>query len=150
MICITGVPGSGKTTLSEALSKKGVTICNTDEIAAKLGCLSEGEVDVDCLEKNADFSGYDFVESHYSHLLNCEHVIILECDEQLLRKRMERRGYSEHKILENIDAQFSGTIYYEALQRLPSNRIYTINTTDMEPGAVVESVMAALSKARKR
>lgn len=150
MICITGVPATGKTTISGILSKKGLVVCDANEKAINCGCLEDGEVDIDCLERNADFSGCDAIGSHYSHLLRCDQVFILQCDEHMLRERMRKRGYAEQKITENIDAQISGVLYFEALQRIPSTRIFKIDTTEMDPDSAAEYVMATLTKARKR
>jgi adenylate kinase len=124
MICITGIPGTGKTTICKMLNENGIACHELNRIAMEFGALTGDTVDIDVLRKNYTCS--EVVESHYSHLLECKYVIILEDDERQLIKRMLARGYPEEKIMENIDAQRSGVIYFEAIDRLPANHIYTV------------------------
>lgn len=131
-MCISGVPGTGKTSLCRYLADKGLQCHSADEIALRVGCMDGETVDVDCL--NSRISDLPVVEGHYSHLLQCRRVLILTCREDILEKRLAERGYSLHKIMENLDVQRSGTIYFEALDRLPSTMIREVDTscTDLE------------------
>ncbi len=132
LICISGIPGTGKSTICNLLNDLGYTCVEGNALAVKYGCLSGDEVDVDCLSdrmRSDNFKG--IVAAHYAHLLPCNIVIILEADESALRQRMMDRGYSPEKIDENLDAQRSDTIYAESLERLPANRIFRIRNADL-------------------
>ncbi len=90
--------------------------------------IKDREIEVSVLE--SIHINVDFVESHMSHLLpDTSGVIILECDEGILRERMKERRYSKAKIEENLEAQRSETIFSESLDKLPRNRILIIDAT---------------------
>ena len=67
------------------------------------------------------------VEGHFAHLMdNMDHIIVLRCDPRELRKRMEKRNYSEIKIKENLEAEALGLIYSEACANIKNNESYLI------------------------
>lgn len=131
MICISGVPKTGKTTICKLLNLNNIPCENLDSLATELGCLRDGEVDVERLAEKLPEKRV--VESHYSHLLSCDFVIILSTDEMVLENRMREAGYDLGKIAENIDAQRSEIIFSEALEKVPRNRIFLIETGDRTP-----------------
>ena len=49
MICLSGIPGTGKTTICRMLRESGINCASADETAEKDGCLKDEEVDIDCL-----------------------------------------------------------------------------------------------------
>lgn len=131
-LCISGIPGTGKSTVCDALERMGYKCSHLNEISEKLGCNENGEVDVDCLQKKIQ-ENLDVAESHYSHFLECSITVILECDPNIIRERLKAREYPESKISENIEVQECDIIYYEALERIPSGRIYRIDCTGYDP-----------------
>lgn len=135
-LCITGVPGTGKSTVCKLLNEMGFECHHLSSISERLGCVDNDIVDVDCLNA-ALKEDLSIAESHYSHLLNCNTVVILECETSVLRSRLKDRGYTEEKIAQNVEAQDSDVIFYETLERLPSTNIIKINTTHLEPEQVV-------------
>ncbi len=138
-VCISGVPGTGKTTICDILSDRGYSCKHLDVVAASAGCLHGDEVDIERL--NSQRIEAFAVEGHYAHLLDCRLVIILECGEIDLRKRLLSRGYPKSKIDENVDVQLSGILYFEALDRLPAGRILRIDTCSMGADEVVERII---------
>ena len=131
MWCITGVPGSGKTTICKLLNERGISCTNALDLPGSSRCIEGGEVDTDCLgliirQQNS----HAVIESHFSHLLGCDSIIILERGEEGTAGELEGRKYSREKISENIDALRSDTIYYEALEKLPSGRIHRIKVEE--------------------
>ncbi len=144
LICITGIPGTGKTSLCRMLNLNGIKCTGLNRIAERSGLIFNGVVDVDRLATVHIES--DIVESHYSHFMNCSHVIILVEDEDVLRRRMELRGYSKEKIDENLDAQRAHTIYYEALDRLPAGHIFIIEEKSRDLESVFCDITSILSK----
>lgn len=142
-VCITGIPGTGKSTACDILTLQGYKCMHLDSLSEELGCIDRGVVDVDCL--NGKYSGScDFAESHYSHMLNCRKVVILECSPDTLRNRIQDRGYSEAKIAENLESQDSDIIYQEALDRHPAGRIFRIAIDALSPEEVAARLESVL------
>ncbi|MCL4451011.1 MAG: AAA family ATPase [Candidatus Thermoplasmatota archaeon] len=142
MICITGPPKSGKTSICAELNGRGIECKSADRIAESLGCLEGGIVDIDCMNDKM-LSLPRVIEGHYSHLLRCDYVIVLKTDPSVLEDRMRLAGYSKEKISENIDASEIGIFESEALERLPLRRIVTCDLTGM---SIPESVLAVMNK----
>lgn len=130
MISITGVPGSGKTYLSSRLRERGFHVTGLNEVAREHGCITYDIIDIECLKSVIASLNPQIAEAHYSHLLPCNAVIMVEASENVLRERLRHRGYSDFKIEENIAALLSDSIFYEALDRLPRNRIMIVNTSN--------------------
>ncbi len=142
MICITGPPRSGKTTICNELSKAGIKCDSADMIAESLGCMGDGTVDIDCMKEKMRTLPR-VLEGHYSHLLICSFVIILKVDMAVLEERMILSGYSREKIAENLDAAEIDVFHSEALDQLPSGRIVTCDLTGK---SVAESVTIVMNK----
>jgi len=138
MICISGIPGTGKTTICKMLNENNLKCINLNDIAYKYSLINDDMVDIDSLKKIK--IDYNIVESHYSHLINCDYVIILKDNEDKLINRMKKRGYNDSKINENIDAQRSDAIYYEALDHLPENHIFIINEDSSDINTIFNKV----------
>jgi adenylate kinase len=140
MICITGPPKSGKTTICAELNRNGIECISADSLADSLGCLENGTVDIDCLnDKMRLFPRV--IESHYSHLLKCDYVIILKNDSSTLEERMILAGYSREKIAENIEASEIEIFQSEALDSLPAGRIATCDLSGKNISECVSAVM---------
>lgn len=134
MICITGVPGSGKTTVSRKLKDMGFNCIRAEEIKGYSECIEADQVDVDCLKgKLSSMETKDLiVESHYSHLLGCDLILILERSIEEVRKTLVDRGYTVEKINDNLDALMSDSIYYESLESLPAPLIKKITVKEYD------------------
>ena len=132
MISITGIPGSGKSSVCSYLRNSGYDCRNILEIDEARDCLENDEMDIDCLRDRIKWEGKPciIIEGHYSHLLPCEMVFILERDEAETGKTLLQRGYSKEKVEENLDALRSDIIYQEALELLPSSRIHRIKVVE--------------------
>ena len=133
IICISGIPGTGKTTVCRKMNDLGHPCVEGNELATRYGCISGDQVDIDCLSDHLLMDRFHgIIAAHYAHLLPCDVVIILEADESKLRERMKARGYPDEKIEENLDAQRSDVIYSESLDLIPSTRIFRINNEDLD------------------
>ena len=150
VICITGTPGTGKTTLSKKLAKR----------------LDYEYVDVSRLiEKNRLFSGYDrkrkccivdtkrlnefliqsiiknskkslIIDSHLSHHLPKKYVdlcIVAKCDLKELQRRLKKKGYNKEKIRENLDCEIFDICLNEAKENKHKIRVvYTDRKSDLD------------------
>jgi len=128
IIALTGTPGSGKTTLAEALSQKGLSIASAQEIAERHQCiLGKDEqrnsmiIDTDCLD--TVLSSYDpvsdclIIEGHIAQVLKTvKYVIVLRCHPNVLTKRLQEKYWPEKKIKENIASEVLGVILSEAIE----------------------------------
>ncbi|WMT54711.1 hypothetical protein [Acidiplasma sp.] len=130
------------------LNYSGIQCASLNEVLKNTGIISDGIVDIDQLRRLE--LKYDVVESHYSHMIHCKYVIIIKDDENILRKRMEQRGYGNEKINENIEAQRSDIIYYEALDLLPENHIFTVNARGMDINELYDTVKKLINELLKK
>ncbi|MDR1820408.1 MAG: adenylate kinase family protein [Methanobrevibacter sp.] len=136
VICITGTPGVGKTTISkllnEKLLKKGFksNLSFINEIAINhdltLGYDEEkgfNVVDICKLDKKfseiiADENTENeivIVDGHLSHFCSrCDKVIVLRVKPDVLKKRLIKRNYSENKVKDNLESEVLAICSYEA------------------------------------
>lgn len=151
MICITGSPGSGKSTVAAVRRSMGFTVHNVLDLPGSMECVSHGEADIECLRAVADrFCNHgDFIEGHYSHLLNCDFVIVLDRNEEHVRSELASRGYDNSKIMENLDAMRCDLYFSESLELLPRSRIKRVSVTEGSPestAVMVEKAAAELEQ----
>lgn len=143
MISITGIPGAGKTTVCRELNARGIKCLGALDVPGAEACNDKGEVDTECLRVKISHSPVHIqvVEGHFSHLLGCSSVIILERDEEVVRKELVQRGYPAIKIEENIDVQRADILYQEALALTPATRIHRVKVVE---GSFTKTVDACL------
>lgn len=70
------------------------------------------------------------IDSHLSHYLpksQVELCIVTKCDLKELKKRLKKRGYSENKIRNNLDAEIFDVCLIEAKEK--GHKIKIIDTT---------------------
>jgi len=145
LIALTGTPGVGKTTTAEILRKRGYKVLSVNELAEEFDCIIGEEhgckiVDVEELaEKVKELrNGLVILEGHLSHLLNPDMIIVLRCNPLELKKRLESKGWSEEKVLENVEAELTDVILIEALDG--SENVYEIDTTNLSAEEVADIV----------
>lgn len=147
-IALTGTPGTGKSTVANLLPYK-VTDLNAlvksglnQGFDPERGCL---EADMDGLAKRLeelDTEEISILEGHFSHYFARE-AVVLRLSPRLLRQRLEARGYSEKKILENLEAEALDVILVEAIEFC--SRVSEIDTTNKSPSEVAELVVNAIA-----
>ncbi len=151
VVAITGTPGTGKTTVAKILRERGYTVLSVNELAEKLDCIvGEDEgckiVDVERLREKINSvlpNGIVFLEGHLSHLLNPKKVIVLRCNPLELKRRLESKGWSEEKVLENVEAELIDSILVEALELC--DEVYEIDTTSLSPEEVANAIEGIVS-----
>ena len=83
-------------------------------------------------------------EGHVTHLLDgADKVIVLRVHPEILKGRLEARGYSESKIRENLEAEALGVCSAEAFEKY-SNSACEIDITDStidEAVSLIEGVI---------
>ncbi len=145
LIALTGTPGVGKTTVARVLMKRGYRVLSVNELAEKFNCVIGEEegckvVDVEKLaeEVRKIVRGVTIVEGHLSHLLKPNVAIVLRCNPIELKRRLESKGWSEEKVLENVEAELIDVILVEALEEV--GEVYEIDTTNSSPDEVANAV----------
>jgi len=157
VIVVTGVPGTGKTTLSKLLAKKlSFYYLDVNKIISKYK-LSEGYdrkrqtkiIDVNKLNKklineiksiqksNKTYKYGKFkeikgiiIDSHLSHYLPRKYAdfcIVTKCGIKELNKRLKKKKFHQSKIKENIEAEIFDVCLNEAKER--KHKIITADTT---------------------
>ncbi len=132
IIVITGTPGTGKTRLSELLSKRiKADVVSVSEFVKKRHLYESYDrslktyiVDEKRLSKELEhyvrkrFKDKDvIIEGHLSHYLKKSLVdlcIVLKCSITELNKRLSKRNYSRAKIKENLESEIFGICEEEA------------------------------------
>ena len=156
VIYISGTPCTGKTTLANRLSDKFddiFSISINDFVGEHDLILGEDPdkcykiIDIEGLdEKLNDYiksnisEGIVLVEGHVSHLCSyCDKCIILRLKPDILKERLESRGYSENKVLENLEAEILDVCSVEAYQK-HNNKVNELDTSDLGVDEVLSLV----------
>ena len=145
---LTGTPGTGKTTVGDALE------CNfrvvhlhelIEEPRFRVGKDQERDTivaDVDALSAwLADQPDELLVESHLAHLLPVDRVVVLRCHPDRLDERLQARaGMTSAKREENIEAERLDLILSEAIDQHGMDAVFEVDTTDRDAPRVAKIV----------
>jgi len=155
IIAIAGSPGTGKTSVSNALK----SILDASIISLKDFIDSHGLVDSWDAEKDTRIVDEErlrdallkeiaelWQETNISWLIidglladviadKCDHAVVLRLHPSVMQERLVARGYSERKIAENVQAEILGTSTFH-MQESRGNDFLDIDTT----GKSVEDV----------
>ncbi len=141
-VALTGTPGTGKSAVGAALSRRGVPVLSLNAEAARAGLLGARdqrrgsfEVDVHALDRAVSKRAKAFpqaaplvLEGHLAHFLSVDCALVLRCPPPLLARRLRRRGWAEPKVRENVCAEAVGVIATEAVERLGVRRVFEFST----------------------
>ena len=153
-ITISGTPGTGKTAVAKILAKKlNVRLIDTEYLVKKYKIKTSIDkkrktkiIDTKKLakavRKEAKVTDLLIFEGHLSHFVPADLTIILRTSPVELEKRLKKKGWSEKKIKENIEAEAIGVISSEA------NGI-EIDTTKKSPKTVASVIVKLLNKPTK-
>jgi len=150
-VSITGVPGTGKTTISELVGKAlGMKVVHLAELAKKEGCFKGFDrwrnsrvVNVEKLKKIVKKQDKVIFESHFAELIPADLVIVLRLDPYELMERLLNRRYSKKKAMENALAE--ALDYYTPRK---GKKVIEIDTTGMTPYEIVKKVVKAVKQKR--
>ncbi|AIF69927.1 kinase [Palaeococcus pacificus DY20341] len=157
IIAVSGTPGVGKTTVSKLLAEKlGYEYVNIKDFAIARGMGEkvgeELELDIDELSRAVEEELKDrnvVLDSHLSHLLPADQVIILRAHPKIVGERLSERGYSKQKLSENVEAELVDVCLVEAIEK--HENVIEVDTTSKTPAEVVDEILELLNKGiRKR
>ncbi|MFB6251903.1 MAG: adenylate kinase family protein [Halobellus sp.] len=155
-IALTGTPGTGKTTVADLVEQRlGLDVLHLNDAIREADLFAERDVERDSLVVDLDAvgswvqeaqsdDGKSLIDSHLSHLLDVDNVVILRCHPEELKPRLRDRGESEASVAENAESEALDVILAEAVERHGEDSIWEINTTDRSPEAVADDVAAAV------
>ncbi len=152
IVAVTGTPGTGKTSISRELGDlMDIDVIDITEFAKERGLGEQGEefeVDVSemvsALEQDLEGGQDALLEGHLAHHFPADHCVVLRCDPQVLRKRLEERDYSREKIDENLEAEAMDLILQEAVREQES--IIELDTTGLKPAEAAEELAGKIRK----
>ncbi|MEM4573532.1 MAG: adenylate kinase family protein [Candidatus Caldarchaeum sp.] len=138
IIWITGTPGVGKTTIGKMIAKLYRYRCiDLPEFVTQTGV---GEVKPDgivvdvrklrgtlarMVEDDTVFSGHIVVKLPGRR----QKCIVLRCNPLKLANRLRRRGYSSDKVVENVEAEFVGVVYLDAVKQFGHRNVVQVDVT---------------------
>ncbi len=141
--CLTGTPGTGKSTIARILQRTGVPVIEIEPFARTRGIYSyieDGEtlvVDESELAKGLEAYLMDRREAllvgHLSHhYRDADRVVVLRTEPSRLERRLRRKGWARQKISENVEAEALDICLCEALE-IHGRKVSEIDTTDISP-----------------
>ncbi|MGB9965933.1 adenylate kinase family protein [Halobacterium hubeiense] len=153
-VAVTGTPGTGKTTATEHLDT-ALEVVHLNDVIDEEGLYTEVDeardskvADLDAVRDYLEGRDDVLVESHLSHLLDADRVVVLRCAPGELEQRLVERGEPAEKAEENAESEALDVILSEAVQRHGREHVYEIDTTDRDPEAVADDIEAVLADER--
>lgn len=161
MILITGVPGTGKTTISKLLSKKinakhielsyyakekkliiGKDIERDTQIVNLFEVKKQLEKEIHGSEESIVIDGHYAQDVVVSELVN--QIFVLRRAPWIIKEDLVKRGYQPDKIWENVESELLGTCLVEALENFKESQVCEIDTSDQTPKETLEVIMNIL------
>jgi adenylate kinase len=154
IISITGTPKTGKTSVAKTLAKKlGWRLVSLNQLAedkefylgydrsrkSRIVDIKKLQLEVSKLSRQHKNL---ILESHYSHDMPCDVVVILRTNPGELRKRMQKCGWPKKKTEENVEAEIMEVVREEALEKVRA--VLEIDTTGKKPEWVAEQIARKL------
>jgi adenylate kinase len=125
LVAISGTPGSGKTSVCEKLREDGYEVVDLNKLAFEtesvVGVDPERDVDIvdtDALREKVKELKNDlvFLDGHFSHLMGVDLSIVLRCNPDELKKRLEAKNWNKEKVRENVEAEAVDAITVESVE----------------------------------
>lgn len=150
-VALTGTPGTGKTTAAQQASLP-LEVVDLNELIQEadftIGADADRETtiaDLDAISAHLDDRDDVLIESHLSHLLSVDRVIVLRCAPHVIEERLSERGEPPATVSENAESEALDVILAEAVDRHGLDSVYEIETTDASPEDVARRIEAVVA-----
>ena len=159
MFALTGTPGTGKSTISKILRKRGISVLDLNRWIRKNYPHKENEkcIEVDLKKLNRIASCHSafstlhaplIIEGHLSHHLKLvDKIIVLRCAPTELLKRLKKKKYSQKKIKDNLLVEALDIILHESL--VTGKTVFEIDTTKKSVSKVAEEIKKIVTGKKK-
>lgn len=169
-VVVTGTPGTGKTTATEALDvpvlhlndairereelteghdeERDSIIVDLDAVAAYIGEWEDEQNEDEAEQEDADAETV-VVESHLAHQFGADRVVVLRCRPDVLEERLLERGESEASARENRESEALDVVLSEAVETHGPEAVYEIDATDATPVETTAEIEAVLTGERE-
>lgn len=142
---ITGTPGTGKTSVAKVLRERGYDVLDMTQYIKDNGLREEYDAErdtysVDVERLNDSLAEMDdcLFEGHLAHFMDVDVIIVMRCHPDVLAQRLRKRGYSDAKVRENVEAELLDIILYESVESdIPT---YVVDTSAGDPESSCDSV----------
>jgi adenylate kinase len=153
IISITGTPGTGKTSVSKKLEKKGYKIVDLNTLCKEKkffeGFDKKRDSQIINIEKLDDYiskikpeNEIWILDSHISHLLkSVDKVFLLRCHPNKLKNRLKDKNWMKEKVEENLEAEIIDIILCETLDNHDKKNVFEIDTTKKDTSEVSEIIV---------
>jgi adenylate kinase len=159
VVVISGVPGTGKSTVAARLSRLlGWELVNLSETAIKLGLILEEDKErntyvvdegaVRAWVRKKSLEQPLIVDSHYGEIVDDDillKIFVLRLRPDILLKRLLERGWDLRKVAENVEAELLGVCTSNALEEHPKEKVCEIDATGKTPEEIVEDILLILA-----
>ncbi len=153
IISITGTPGTGKTSVSEKLKKKGYKVVDLNKFCKEKNFFEGFDQKRDSriinIEKLDDYFSENqpendiwILDSHVSHLLkSVDKVFLLRCHPDELENRLKEKKWKKEKVEENLEAEILDIILCETLDIHNKKNVFEIDATKKDISEVSEIII---------
>ena len=164
-ILITGVPGTGKTTLARSLSQKtGAFLLEINELAELLGLYSHTDESDGAKVVRLPELARELAEAIKAEKksvvseghLGCEmklpvqKVLVLRCDPRELRQRLASRSYPPAKLAQNALSEALDYCTVQSEKHYGAAKVWELDTSGKTPAQVQAQAEAIISGKEKR
>jgi len=162
ILAVTGTPGCGKTVICTELEHRGFSIIYLTSYLKEKYLLSEPEPGSDTWEVDVEKVREHFcaaakerrskewiiIDSHLSHFLDVDAVVVLRCSPKVLKERLKGRDYSKKKIMANVECEMVDFVAAEVIStHLPA---IELDTTCQSPEIIANDIVTFISSNGKR
>lgn len=152
-IALTGTPGTGKTSVAEALGQElDSQVMAVNALADETATERDDERDAAIVDpeqlqaayERRDIPGDAILEGHLAHHLPADVTVVLRCHPDELGERLRNKGWGERKVQENVEAEAIDVVAGEAMQERET--VMEIDTTGKDPAAVAHEIADILTR----
>ncbi|MGC9133016.1 MAG: AAA family ATPase [Nanopusillaceae archaeon] len=163
IICITGIPGSGKSTIAKELSKRiNAELIDISDFVIKNKLYEEYDdvYQTYIVDENKLFGKIDeyikskentdiIIDGNFSHLYDkCDICIVIKADPNIIHERLKNRNYPYHKIFENIWSMNLEVIEDEIENENKEYYVFFNNNLE-DINKIVEGIIKIIEKKKK-